>query len=354
VCRKKRAGIEVRACDMTDFTVRESRVLSIPRSGVRVRVSPAAALGVSAVALGMALQVNFGQYDPAALGYLAIGICAAVFGAAGVARGRVSTGGVMPVLGVGLGLQFVILLCSNPMATLQVRSPGELRVFRLGVMGAAGLLLLALRGGRGRRARVDGASGGTAGLGFDSPEADAFLVGAQFCTRPNCPTSRADTGVRPYETSTFGRTQRRVAWWGVLVTHFLLGLWVLRVMPQPGVDVCLFQREASGALLGGHNPYAMSFPNLYPGAARVYGAGTYSGDRLLFGFPYPPLSLLMVLPGELLGDFRLSHLLATTLAGALIAASRPGRVATAAGALFLFMPRGSSCWKRGGRSRWRW
>src|SRR6185437_7177466 len=61
---------------------------------------------------------------------------------------------------------------------------------------------------------------------------------------------------------------------------------------------------------------------------------------LLFGFPYPPLSLLLVLPGYLLGDFRYAHLAATTLAGALIALSRPGRIATAAAALFLFTPRG--------------
>jgi hypothetical protein len=41
-----------------------------------------------------------------------------------------------------------------------------------------------------------------------------------------------------------------------------------------------------------------------------------------------------------LGDFRLAHLLATTLAGGLIAFTRPMRHSSLAGALFLFTPRG--------------
>ena len=121
---------------------------------------------------------------------------------------------------------------------------------------------------------------------------------------------------------------------------FLLGLWVLLAMPQPGVDVCLFQREACRTLLSGQNPYTMTFANLYSDASRVYGPGTFAGDRLLFGYPYPPLSLLLILPGHLLGDFRFSHLVATTAAGALIAAVQPGRIATLGATLFLFTPRG--------------
>src|SRR6185437_5553968 len=88
------------------------------------------------------------------------------------------------------------------------------------------------------------------------------------------------------------------------------------------------------------NPYAITFPVTYDDPARIYAAGTFANGRLQFGYPYPPWSLLLVLPGYLLGDFRYAHLLATTLAGALIALSRPGRIATAAAALFLFTPRG--------------
>jgi hypothetical protein len=266
--------------EVTDLSLRNLKGRSTPlaRSGV----SPAAALGLSAVALAVALQVNFGQYDPVALGWLALSILFTIVAVVGIARDDRATIPTMPVLSVGLGAQFLILLCTNPMATLAVKSPNQLLPFRVGVVCAAVLVVVAMRNG---------------GWG-------------------------------------------RVAWWMVLGVHFLLGMWVLRAMPQPGVDVCLFQREAGRVLLGGGNPYAMTFPNLYSDASRVYGVGTFAGDRLLFGFPYPPLSLLLVLPGQSLGDFRISHLLATTLAGALIAAARPGRVATAAAALFLFTPRG--------------
>jgi hypothetical protein len=265
---------------VTDLSL--GKLAAFPASRDRVALSPVAALGVSAVGLGCGLQVNFGQYDPTALAYLGLAIVAGVVGLAGIARGEGSGRGVVPVLVAGLVVQFFVLICSNPMATLRVTSPGQLLVFRSGVLCAGVLAALALNGGR------------------------------------------------------WGR----VGWWLVLATHFLLGLWVLRAMPQPGVDVCLFQREAAEALSRGHNPYAMTFANLYPDAGRVYGAGTFAADRLLFGYPYPPLSLLLVLPGHLLGDFRLSHLVATTAAGGLIAAARPGRVATAGAALFLFTPRG--------------
>ena len=50
-----------------------------------------------------------------------------------------------------------------------------------------------------------------------------------------------------------------------------------------------------------------------------------AGDRVLYGYSYPPLLLLLALPGQILaGDLRYSHLLALTIAGALIACARPG------------------------------
>src|SRR6476646_3062925 len=101
---------------MTNLQVSNPRTLSAPL--VRARVSPVAAMGVSAVALGMALQVNFGQYDPAAIAYLALAILAGWVGVVGIAGKREGTGGARPVLGMGLVLQFLILMCGNPMATL--------------------------------------------------------------------------------------------------------------------------------------------------------------------------------------------------------------------------------------------
>lgn len=120
----------------------------------------------------------------------------------------------------------------------------------------------------------------------------------------------------------------------------MLGAWVLRAAPDPGVDVCLFQREAADALLRGENPYAMTFKDPYADSSRFYGPGVSKDGRLQFGFPYPPLTLLLITPAHALGDFRYAHLVAMTLAGALLALARPGPVAFAAAGLLLFTPRG--------------
>mgnify|MGYP006171638511 CR=1 FL=1 len=67
--------------------------------------------------------------------------------------------------------------------------------------------------------------------------------------------------------------------------------------------------------------------------------GTLSGG-LLLGAVLPALAaaaglVLLALPGHLAGDFRYAQLLATTLAAALMAYTRPGRLAILAAALFL-------------------
>ncbi len=83
----------------------------------------------------------------------------------------------------------------------------------------------------------------------------------------------------------------------------------------------------------------MTFPNIY-GHTRFYGEGLVEGGRLTFGFPYPPLSLLLALPGKLLGDPRYAQLGAMTLAAAFMAWARGGRLGAGAAALYLLMPRG--------------
>jgi hypothetical protein len=109
------------------------------------------------------------------------------------------------------------------------------------------------------------------------------------------------------------------------------------------IDVVVFQRDGIAALRAGRNPYALTFPNIYPpaAAAAYYGANLGGGGRLPFGFVYPPLSLLLAAPGAILGgDFRYAQLVATTAAGALIAAARGGKAGLLAAALWLYTPRG--------------
>ena len=66
------------------------------------------------------------------------------------------------------------------------------------------------------------------------------------------------------------------------------------------------------ALLRGHNPYALTFPNPYDAVhtAMYYGPGMVVDGRIDYGFAYLPLMLFGELPGYLLGDLRYSSILA--------------------------------------------
>jgi hypothetical protein len=126
----------------------------------------------------------------------------------------------------------------------------------------------------------------------------------------------------------------------LLAAFTAAGLWALSASPRPFIDVHVFQQDAARALLRGRNPYAITFPDIY-GESPFYGEGVSVGGRLLFGFPYPPLSLLLALPGVLArGDHRYAQLAALALAGALLAYARPGsRAALPAAGLLLLSPR---------------
>lgn len=252
-----------------------------------------AAFASAAIALGQALHVRDGEYWPAAVRWLTATI---VFTALGVfLRPRREPAWaariVLPVLLGGVLLQIVQLLTGPPSGRnpwSDDLAPGtSLLPFRLGI-AIAGVLVLGL-----------------------IPESVKL---------------------------------RRLALPLLLLTHFLLGVWLIRAAPDPHIDVYVFQQEGAGALLRGENPYTTTFPDIYrskDGVRAVYGDDLTQGERVTFGFPYLPLSLLLALPGYLIaGDYRYSQLMAMTLAGALIAFARPGRVAALAAALLLFTPRG--------------
>jgi hypothetical protein len=126
----------------------------------------------------------------------------------------------------------------------------------------------------------------------------------------------------------------------LLATHLALGIWTIRVQPEPApmIDVYLFQRDSAAALLSGVNPYAITFPNPYPTGA-YYGPGMVVDGRLTFGFVYPPLSVLLSVLGAWAGDVRYAQLGAMTLAAGFMAFTRGGRLGGLAAALYLFTPR---------------
>src|SRR5258706_2655055 len=121
----------------------------------------------------------------------------------------------------------------------------------------------------------------------------------------------------------------------MLVMWLFIGIWIIRQTPNPFIDVFVFQQESADALLHGKNPYSMTFTNIYGANSAVYAPELQKDGRVDFGFPYAPLSLLMILPGYIAGDHRYAQLFALVIAAALIAYSRPGLIATLAAILLL-------------------
>ena len=125
----------------------------------------------------------------------------------------------------------------------------------------------------------------------------------------------------------------------VIAGHFVLMAIMLRVSGAPDIDVYRFQQEGSAALLRGENPFAMTFLNTAGPDSPYYSPEVLDADRLNFGFIYPPLSLLMALPGYLIaGDYRYGALGAVSLTAFLIGSMRPGPLAIGAALLMLFAP----------------
>lgn len=120
-----------------------------------------------------------------------------------------------------------------------------------------------------------------------------------------------------------------------LLAHTVLTVALLRSSPVL-IDVEIYLRDGSVALLHGHNPYTMTIPNIYPPqlAELFYGPGTVVNGRVGIGFPYLPVALLVAIPGHLMGDVRYSQLIAmivTALALRGLATDRVGRAAAVLG-----------------------
>ena len=144
-----------------------------------------------------------------------------------------------------------------------------------------------------------------------------------------------------FVTLLFIRRSTRNRWpvGGLLLIYAALGMWVIARTPSPPIDVWAWHKEALDALFAARNPYAMTMPNIYgAGSSQYYGAGLVSGDRVLVGFQYPPLSLFLAAPGYLLGDYRYSLLFAGALTGVFLYLSRPSRIGAIALTLWCFSP----------------
>ncbi len=125
----------------------------------------------------------------------------------------------------------------------------------------------------------------------------------------------------------------------MLIVFATAGVMTIRSMPNPIIDVYWFQQDSSQALLNGQSPYAVRFHDLYHKDLGFYGPGVSVNGWLTYSFPYPPLTLLLDIPGRLLGDIRFSHLAALTIAAGLLVLAVPGQRAVLAAMMMLFTPR---------------
>jgi hypothetical protein len=70
-------------------------------------------------------------------------------------------------------------------------------------------------------------------------------------------------------------------------------------------------------LLDGHNPFAITYPDIYGPGSGLYPPGVVVDGQVQSGYWYPPLTLLLDLPGSLAGDVRFA-LLAAILGAAVM------------------------------------
>jgi hypothetical protein len=124
---------------------------------------------------------------------------------------------------------------------------------------------------------------------------------------------------------------------GLAIASFVCSCDMLRDFPRLEGDVLMFHQGSTEALWRGINPYAIRYPNLYPRDTAFYGPGVVDADNYLtISFPYPPFSLLMSMPGYLLGgDVRYSTAAAIAISAVLMALARQSRQSILAAAALL-------------------
>jgi hypothetical protein len=295
-----------------------------------------AALVTAAGAVGLALQIRDGNYEPSAMALVAVALLCSLGAVVGLPRwgpdgrnattpGRQKAGRPRVRIPVPSPLPAPSMASSRPGVSPTEGHEG-LPGARLGggtvqvlvgvLLAAQGALLLTHPAAY---AMLDQSPGSR--LFFRSLIAAALAVLAVIALAP--PGAAAS---------------RRWLIPVLLALHFAAGVWILRHAP-PGTDVFNFQRGALEALRHGRDPYAIRFRNIYHPFEGFYPPGTVVRGILQFGYPYPPLPLLLSALALPFGDIRYAHLAALTLGGGALCYARPGPLAPLAAGLLLLSPR---------------
>ncbi len=301
----------------------------------------AAVMTVAAGALlGLALQMRSGRLDPVAITLVAAALVALVLAVRGRPWGLIEGPGGSHVGGAGSGGGPGGGALQQPQLGEHGRDvDGGQRGSRALGCALVGALLATLIAHLPRPPGIHLDVAGFGGRAF-------FLVGLGLASAVVAsafrrgPAANVEAGNAPRANEADAAEDAGGRWRAVLLIaiFLVLGAWVIRHSPDPQIDVFIFQRDSAAALLAGENPYRLTFPNIY-GHGHYYGPGLVVDGRLQFGFPYPPLTLLLALPGALAGDFRYSQLAAMAVAGGIMTVLGRGRLGLSAAALYLFSPR---------------
>jgi hypothetical protein len=265
----------------------------------RFEVAPVLTI-LAAGALSAMLQWTNGAYHARAIVVVAASwlvVLVVVLGRPRMTIPWPETQGLLGALGLVVAVQLGLMMTVPPTIEMVVRDPTQLILFHFMLVIVAVL----------------------AGIGIAAPSPlRAHVYAARW---------------------TSGLVQR--GWFpAILLLHFLMGRLVIGFVPTPHIDVWSIEMDSVRALLQGINPYSITFPDPYGGGSSFFPPGVSVNGRLLFGFVYPPLCLLLCIPGYILGgDTRWSSLVMMELAALLIAYARPGKISKLAALAFLFMPR---------------
>lgn len=123
-----------------------------------------------------------------------------------------------------------------------------------------------------------------------------------------------------------------------LVTYTLLGLAMVALtvlameLPKDVIDVATFNRLGSDALVHGRNPYAPVYPDIYAGSLGsklFYGPGVVLKNGMLaYGYPYPPVALVMQAPFALIHAYKAAWAAWPALAAVAVSSIMPRGAAT--------------------------
>jgi len=242
---------------------------------------------VSAIALGRALQINNGFYSRDALSWLTVGF---VFCTLGIlihrtvpTVSRLSIAVLSAILVAGIAWQIVELFRARP--GFYLSDNANFAIFRGGLVAQAVCIACGV------------------------------------------------ANIRPL---------RRLWFPAVLAASVVIGVWMIKVTPDPYIDVVEVHKEAIEALIHHRDPYRISFANIYESAdsRKFYNPEAVIGGRLAQAYPYPPPSLLLAVPGHVLfGDYRYSELALLVAAAALIGLAYGTMPAMLAASLLLTTPR---------------